>query len=84
MKLSEVQLILTAKQEYDRTKKEIKYLNNYNLDLKISISSTMDLYTNVQHRNATRIRDAVLNALLEYEKELVTELTLFGVTDFEH
>lgn len=87
MKLSEIETIVTAKKEYDRTVKELKMFENEYYDFKVSVgndSSKMELFTHKRNHNATRVRRGIINALEEYRKELVTHLTMFGVTDFEN
>lgn len=87
MKLSDVQLITTTKSEYDRTIKELKMFENEYYEFAVSVGKDggkMDLLTNKRNTNAYRLRCAITSALEEYRQELVTKLTMFGVTDFEN
>lgn len=87
MKLSDIQLILNTKSEYDRTVKELKMFENEYYDFSVSVGSEGSkawLLTHKRDLNSSRIRTAIISALEAYRQELVTELTMFGVTDFEN
>ena len=87
MKLSDVQLITATKSEYDRTIEELRMFENDYLEFAVSVgrdSGKMHLLTHKQNINSGRLRKAITWALEEYRQELVTKLTMFGVTDFEN
>ena len=87
MKLSDVQLITATKSEYDRTIKELKMFENNYYEFAVSVgrdSGKIHLLTHEKNINSDRIRRAIISALEEYRQELVTKITMFGVTDFEN